>query len=168
METGVSEGTKLEEIMKKCKPGCRIVVESGNEVDYLGVRRREMIAAFALAPGTAPNPESLYRKEIEDIEKMIGEDNIVGISSSFIKGVCCVGSHDFQRNIEYEIPEGASYVRRGQRKIRFFKGAPLKEQGNGKKKFVEIPKGAIKLKNSGGSYTWLIPDPAKEGTYMWV
>jgi len=167
METGVKGGTKLEEIMKKCKPGSRIIVESGNGADYLGVRRGELVTAFALAPGTAPNPKSLYRKDIADIEKMIGEDNIIESSSAFIKGVCCIESQDFQRNTEYEIPEGASYVRRGQRKIRFFKGAPLKEQGNGKKKFVPIPEGAVKLKNSGGSYTWLIPDPAKEGTYKW-
>lgn len=146
---------QLEAIMSKCSPEIKAASESANGADYLAFSRRGIVYGIAAVPGSLPELGAIQRKDITEVIGMIGADNILIQSQAPANEIVCLASHQFERQRQYDVPDGAEYIRRGGRKLKFFAGTPLSPETNAKKrKFVRIPENAVSVVCDGSSYTW--------------
>ncbi|MBN2111643.1 hypothetical protein JW707_00950 [Candidatus Woesearchaeota archaeon] len=166
MTETVSEGM-LEDIMSRCTPKKRVVIKSGGGVQYVAFRRKGYVNAVAVSPDVRLNAKQFHRVDLDTVIERIGKENILGSRQVFSDGPVCIAQYSFERYKEYEIPKGATLVRRGNNRMRFFTGAvdqPAYINGR-KNKFKAVPERATHVRADGVGYEWFLP--GRNGKYDW-
>jgi hypothetical protein len=166
--TEAVSGEMLEEIMKRCTSKRRVVIQSGEDVQYVAFRRKGYVNAVAVIPGVHLDAKQFNRRDLDTVIQKLGAENILETRQEFADGPVCIAHYSFERHKEYEIPEGAELVRRGDKNIRFFVGEPkpFNKKNKRRRKFRPVPATATLVRADGTGYEWFMP--CEEGKYDWI
>jgi len=146
---------RLEDIMQRCTPEATVVFETTPEADYIAYRRGGTVRGVKLRPDVLRR--CLDRAVMSMDQRAVVETAEIAASRDCENNhhLRCIAAYDYERGRTYAIPEGATLMRRGGRKVRFYKGEAVPGENNSKRKFIAVPPDAAKVTYEKDSYKWV-------------
>jgi hypothetical protein len=148
-------GGMLEEIMQRCTPEATVVLETTPDADYAAYMRRGTVRGVKLRPGVLRRCIDRAIMSMDQRAVVATAEMAAGRDGENNHHLSCIAACDYERGRTYDIPDGATLMRRGGKKVRFYRGQPSPTKNSSRRKFVAIPADAARVTYEKDSYKWV-------------